>query len=77
MDALDHDGPADPARIPRSVCGELYMPGINPLDVASFAPMFGALPSLVSTELPLVTLSGAPMVDAEPPLRCYVFKKGC
>ncbi|MGZ6733741.1 MAG: esterase/lipase family protein [Nocardioides sp.] len=77
MDALDHPGPAVPARIARTVCGRLYMPGIDPLDVTSFLPLMSALPSLASTELPLVTLSGAPMLSAEPPLRCYVFKKGC
>jgi len=77
MDALDHAGPAEPDRIPRSVCGQLYMPGINSLTLATYTPMLSALPSLASTELPLVTLSGAPMLKAEPPLRCYALKKGC
>lgn len=77
MDALTHDGPARAARVDRSLCGRLYMPGINPLDVASFAPVLTALPSLVSTMLPLVTLSGAPLLAREPELRCYVYAAGC
>ena len=31
MDALNHPGPADPARIPRSVCGRLADREVNPL----------------------------------------------
>jgi triacylglycerol esterase/lipase EstA (alpha/beta hydrolase family) len=31
MDALDHPGPADPSRIPRSVCRRLTYPGVDPL----------------------------------------------
>jgi hypothetical protein len=75
-DALDHDGPADPARIGRSACG-VYMPGIDPVDIASYAPVLAALPRLVSTMLPLVSLGGAPLLRAEPALRCYVYAAGC
>lgn len=31
IDALTHPGPADPARIDRSVCAQLLMPGVDPL----------------------------------------------
>lgn len=31
IDALTHPGPADPARIDRSVCTQLAMPGVDPL----------------------------------------------
>ena len=75
-DALDHDGPADPSRISRKACA-LYMPGIDPVDVASYAPVLLALPRLLSTMLPLVSLGGAPLLRAEPPLRCYVYAAGC
>jgi pimeloyl-ACP methyl ester carboxylesterase len=77
MDALDHPGPAVASRVPRSLCSRLYMPGVDPSDVATFITPLEALPSLVSTTLPLVTFSGAPMLKAEPPLRCYVYAAGC
>ncbi|GAA4801878.1 lipase family alpha/beta hydrolase [Nocardioides caeni] len=77
MDALDHAGPARLSRIDRSLCGRLHMPGIDPLDVASFTPVLTALPSLVSTVVPLVTFSGAPLLRREPALRCYVYAAGC
>ncbi|GAA1543900.1 esterase/lipase family protein [Nocardioides humi] len=76
-DALDHDGPADLARIDRSWCSRLSMPGVDPLDVRSYTPVLFALPSLVSTVLPMVTFSGAPLVRREPALRCYVYAAGC
>jgi hypothetical protein len=31
IDALTHDGPADPARIDRSVCTEAFPPGVDPI----------------------------------------------
>ncbi len=30
IDALTHDGPADPKRIPLTVCAEVFQPGVNP-----------------------------------------------
>jgi hypothetical protein len=77
MDALDHDGPAQAARVDRAACTRLFMPGIDPLDVASFAPVLTALPSLLTTVLPNVTFSGAPLLPREPALRCYVLAAGC
>lgn len=76
-DALDHDGPARLSRIDRRWCTKLFMPGIEPADVASFAPILTALPSLISTVLPSITLSGAPLLPKEPGLRCYVYAAGC
>jgi hypothetical protein len=35
MDALDHSGPADPRRIPKSVCSEVFMPGVDPIGFAA------------------------------------------
>ena len=46
-------------------------------DVASYAPVLLALPSLLSTAVPSVTLSGAPLLPREPALRCYVYAAGC
>ena len=31
LDAITHAGPADPARIPRATCGQVFMPGVQPL----------------------------------------------
>jgi hypothetical protein len=64
IDALSHPGPADPSRIPASVCTQLLMPGVNPAtfltDEASSVADVG------------LTVATYPHVPAEPPLRCYV-----
>jgi hypothetical protein len=77
MDALTHRGPANPKRIGTSSCTNLYMPYVDPKSVNTYLQPLGALPSLASTSLPLVNLAGAPMVKAEPKLRCYVYAGGC
>ncbi len=63
-DALTHDGPADPSRIPATVCLQPYQPGVDGSTVltdsaASFAALGQAFAS-------------APSVQTEPALRCYV-----
>ncbi|WP_300017603.1 lipase [Pseudonocardia sp.] len=63
MDALDHDGPADPARVDRGVCTELFMPGVDPL---TFPIDYAALAGVVANQLAL-----APKVESEPELRPY------
>lgn len=65
LDALTHDGPADPNRVGSEVCTQPFMPGVNPL---TFATDYGTAGLRVAQELAL-----APRVDAEPQLRCYVF----
>jgi hypothetical protein len=77
MDALTHSGPADPARIDPAVCGQVFMPYVDPADVRTYLQPLQALPGLASTPLPYANLVGAPMVGAEPALRCYVFAAGC
>ena len=77
MDALDHRGPAVPARISRSVCLRLYQPGVDPLNVQNYLQMLAATPGLVGVATPDVNLVGAPGVPAEPALRCYVFAARC
>jgi pimeloyl-ACP methyl ester carboxylesterase len=64
IDALEHPGPADPARIPTGVCAQPLMPGVNPATVAT--DMAAAAADL------LVNTESAPAVPAEPPLKCYV-----
>jgi pimeloyl-ACP methyl ester carboxylesterase len=64
IDALDHPGPADPSRIPSSVCSQPLMPGVNP---ATALTDFASL----STDL-AENIAAGPRVPAEPPLKCYV-----
>jgi hypothetical protein len=77
MDALDHAGPANPSRISRSVCWQLYQPGVSPLYVGTYLQILAALPGLLGVATPNISLVGAPLVKAEPPLRCYTTSAGC
>jgi hypothetical protein len=77
LDALTHDGPADPARIDRAVCRRLYQPGVNPLSAQTYLKTLAAVPGLLSVDTPDRNLVGAPEVAGEPALRCYVFAAGC
>ncbi|WP_224390006.1 triacylglycerol lipase [Pseudonocardia sp. ICBG1293] len=63
MDALDHDGPADPARVDRGACTRLFMPGVDPL---TFPTDYAATLGLIANQLAL-----APRVETEPELRPY------
>ncbi|WP_229053898.1 triacylglycerol lipase [Aeromicrobium sp. Leaf350] len=76
MDALNHDGPADPARINRSVCLQLLIPGLNPLD-PRILQVLSAVPNVLLVPVPLVNVAGTQNVAAEPPLKCYVLAAGC
>jgi pimeloyl-ACP methyl ester carboxylesterase len=71
LDAIRHPGPADLARIPKSVCGEGVLPGA---DLTSpFEPgILEAVLYLSSAATP-VNFVGAAKLSAEPPLACYVF----
>jgi triacylglycerol esterase/lipase EstA (alpha/beta hydrolase family) len=63
VDALDHPGPADPRRIPQSVCTEAVMPGVEPSTLAT---------NLAGAWLQIMTaLISDPRVDAEPALEPY------
>lgn len=74
-DALHHRGPARLERVDPAVCTQLYMPGITPTDLEANAAPLLAMPSLLSTLLPGITFSGAPMLEREPALRCYVYAR--
>jgi pimeloyl-ACP methyl ester carboxylesterase len=64
VDALDHDGPADPARIDLTVCAAPYMPGVDPASLPNdLAAFFQRLGEAYDETEP---------VEEEPPLRCYV-----
>ena len=75
VDALTHSGPADPARIPRSVCSQIYMPGVNPADVNMYLQLLDAAPTLGSVDVGVLApaLTGVTNVTSEPPLDCYVY----
>ena len=77
MDALNHPGPADPSRVDRAVCSQLYQPGVDPLNVAMYLQIVAAAPGLAAVDVPGVNIVGAPEVNAEPALRCYVYSSGC
>jgi triacylglycerol esterase/lipase EstA (alpha/beta hydrolase family) len=69
LDALTHDGAADPGRIGHAACGRLFMPGV---DTATAATNLVDLSARIATQLVL-----AKHVDAEPPLACYTTPAGC
>jgi hypothetical protein len=75
VDALTHPGPADPARIPKSDCSQLSMPGVNPLNLSNYLETLAAAPGLLSVAVtPLAPIAtGVQNVKTEPALPCYVF----
>jgi triacylglycerol esterase/lipase EstA (alpha/beta hydrolase family) len=77
MDALDHPGPANPTRVPSSVCTQQYQPGIDPANPQNYLQPVQLVPAIASLLVPGVNLVGAPETPSEPPLRCYVFTRGC
>ena len=76
VDAITHPGPADPARISRSVCSEPFMPGVSSeqnaqLGVALLEPGLGSLgilPGPVRNPI-----SGAAVLYSPPAMPCYVY----
>jgi triacylglycerol esterase/lipase EstA (alpha/beta hydrolase family) len=64
IDALTHDGPADPARIDRRVCDEEFHPGVEP---ANFPTNYANVLAIA-----LYRQATAERVDREPMLRPYV-----
>jgi hypothetical protein len=80
LDALDHPGPANPRRVPASVCQQHWQPGIDPANPDNYLQPAMLAPAIVSIVVPDVNLVGAPETAQEPPLRCYVFTvrpRGC
>lgn len=68
MDALTHDGPADPARVGGSACAETFMPHLDPGGVG------GAGVTLTSLATGLA--DPATWVSAEPPVPAYAVSPG-
>jgi hypothetical protein len=65
VDAFTHSGTAAKSRIPATVCGQAFQPGVNP---ATFPADYGAFLQAIGRAQQEV-----PAVRAEPALRCYVF----
>ncbi|MBV9411448.1 MAG: lipase [Acidimicrobiia bacterium] len=65
FDALDHPGPADPARLPANVCLSLAAPGLDVSDIAYMHTV--ALGNAAQT-----TIITGPKSSSEPPLMPYV-----
>jgi pimeloyl-ACP methyl ester carboxylesterase len=65
LDAITHPGPADPARIPSSVCTQALMTGLTPTAAAVGGTEAAAAVAYSATI--------APVSPAEPPLACYVY----
>src|SRR5256885_8574327 len=63
LDALTHDGPADPARIDPRVCAQQFMPGV---DASAFPQNWSRYLATIGQGQ-----QQADQVSAEPPLRCY------
>ena len=63
MDALNHRGPASPARIPVADCTQAFMPGVSP--AAAIAGNAAVYTSAASA------FSAHPGVHSEPPLAPY------
>ncbi len=78
VDALRHAGPAKLSRIPKSVCPQVYMPGVNPANAQIELEMLAAAPGLLSVPFgPVAKSTGVPDLYKEPALGCYVFAGGC
>jgi triacylglycerol esterase/lipase EstA (alpha/beta hydrolase family) len=67
MDALTHDGGADPSRIDRSVCAQAAMPGVD---------MGKAMSETLEIDRDLMVLTGEHHLKAEPPLASYAASGG-
>ncbi|HET6910669.1 MAG TPA: lipase, partial [Mycobacteriales bacterium] len=64
LDALTHPGPANPARIPSSVCLQPYAPGLTAADVAGGN-------AILYADAATQGFAPAPGAPAEPPLAPY------
>jgi hypothetical protein len=67
MDAITHRGPAQPARIPPSVCAQPYMPGVDP---TTYQQNLSQLNATLTANW-----SASPTVTAEPALKPYVYTR--
>jgi hypothetical protein len=77
VDALTHPGPANLARTVAAnpgLCGEQYMPGVNPADADTYLQVLAGIPGLASVEVgPLAPATTGATVSTTPPgLPCYV-----
>ena len=66
IDALDHAGPADPARVPVTVCAQPLQPGVDP---AMFPQQYARYVQAIGQNS-----GSARMLPAEPPLKRYTLR---
>lgn len=66
LDAIEHPGPVDPARVDRALCSQLVLDGLDPV-----ATLGGALPLL--RDVVAGVALGRPALRGEPELPCYAF----
>jgi len=69
LDALTHPGPANPGRIPSSVCAQPYAPGLTAADVVGGN-------AILYADAATQGFAPAPGVSAEPPLAAYARAAG-
>jgi triacylglycerol lipase len=69
LDALTHPGPADPARVSRRTCRQVFPPGSHPARGAVIAPVAVAKATARTLR--------APRLNAEPRLRCPFDPNAC
>lgn len=72
IDALEHDGPANPARISPTVCTQTAQPGVDQTNLNTYRQILAGAPGLLAVATP-VNVVGVPTPKSEPALRCYVF----
>jgi hypothetical protein len=65
IDALEHPGPADTARIDRSVCSQISMPYVSATDIPTNTLH-------IYNAIFVDRLHNEPQTTSEPPLKCYV-----
>ena len=73
FDAFTYPGPAGPSRIDRSVCGQLFLPGVTLDSFAIHSATIYATLYTYSAGAGIVY----PTVNHEPPLRCYARPENC
>lgn len=67
IDALTHEGPASPSRVPAETCSQPFMPGARDKPIEGVIQALLVIPGQLS-----VTGVGGRNVSKEPALKCYV-----
>ena len=76
VDALTHDGPANPGRVGAASCTQALMPGVDPLSLDNELQVLAGAPGLLAVMTP-VNVVGVRSLKQEPELACYTLEAGC